>query len=64
MFYILFTSLIGYKTIYEFNGPCIVDDEMIGFTSSGKVKVWINSNFAKNFSESELSLGASDKTWT
>lgn len=56
----MFNSLIGYRTIFEFNGPSIIDDDMIGFTQQGKVKVWISSNFAKNSSDADTTLQNSE----
>jgi hypothetical protein len=50
--FILLNSLKGYKTIFDLNGASIIDDEMIGFTEEGKVKVWLSSNFAKNTPDS------------
>jgi hypothetical protein len=48
--YVLQEALIGFKTIQDhrpkdsFN----INDDMIGFTPEGKVRVWLNENFAKN----------------
>jgi hypothetical protein len=46
--YILQETLVGYKTIFEKYGPVRIDDNMIGVTPDGHVKVWLNENFAKN----------------
>lgn len=41
-YYILQEAFEGFKIIFERQGPIDVDDNMIGFTPSGKVKVWLN----------------------
>ena len=46
--YVVKESLLGFRTIYQYDGPLIIDEEMIGFNSNGKVKVWLNSNFGSN----------------
>jgi hypothetical protein len=51
---VLQQALIGYRTIYNFEGAFVVNDDMIGFNSNGQVKVWLNNNFAKNTPDSEL----------
>lgn len=45
---VLLEALVGYKTIFERHGPVHLDDNMIGFTPEGRVKVWLNDNFARN----------------
>jgi hypothetical protein len=45
---ILQEALVGFKTIFERHGPVWIDENMIGFTPLGKVKVWLCDNFAKN----------------
>lgn len=57
--FVLLNSLIGYRTVFEFVGGVVIDDEMVGVNGEGKVKVWISGNFAKNSSDSEVSLGGS-----
>lgn len=51
---VLEQALIGYKSIFNFQGPVLINDDMIGFNQSGKVKVWLNNNFAKNTPDGEL----------
>lgn len=45
--YILREALVGYRTILQLRGPVAVTDKMIGVSQQGKVKVWVNENFAK-----------------
>ena len=51
---VLEQALIGYKSIFTFQGPVLINDDMIGFNQNGKVKVWLNNNFAKNTPDGEL----------
>lgn len=46
--YVIRETLLGCRMIHNFQGPVLINDDMIGFTPAGKVKVWLNSNFAKN----------------
>ena len=52
--YIIQEALIGYRTIYTFQGPILINDDMIGFNEYGQVRVWLNNNFAKNTPDQEL----------
>lgn len=54
--YILHEALIGYKVIYEHDGGININDDMVGFTPEGRVKVWLNENFAKNLPEPESQI--------
>lgn len=51
---VLEQALIGYKSIFNFQGPVLINDDMIGFNQNGKVKVWLNNNFAKNTPDGDL----------
>lgn len=44
-------ALNGYREIVRLHGPVAITERMIGFNGSGKVKVWINENYAKNTQE-------------
>jgi hypothetical protein len=37
-------------------GPVQINDEMIGFTPSNKVKVWLNENYARNVPDSDSQI--------
>lgn len=39
--------------IHQFEGYVAVTDEMIGFTTEGKVKVWLNSCFGLNHANNQ-----------
>lgn len=52
-FYILQETLVGFKTIFEKYGPIRIDDNMVGVTPDGRVKVWLNENFANNHPEEQ-----------
>ena len=49
--YILREALMGYGVVVQLKGPVVVTDRMIGVSQQGKVKVWINENFAKSSPE-------------
>lgn len=49
----LYASLLGYKRIFESLGPVKIDGNMIGISSHGEVRVWLNENLAKNHPELE-----------
>lgn len=53
--FVLHQSLQGYKEIHEGLGLRLVDvsDRMIGITSTGDVKVWINERFGDNAIEAD-----------
>lgn len=46
--YVLRQTLQGFRTIYELHGTTHINDDMIGLTPDGKVKVWLNDNLAAN----------------
>lgn len=46
--YVLREALNGYKIICQFQGILKINEEMIGFTQDGQVKVWLNENYARN----------------
>jgi hypothetical protein len=46
--YVLRETLMGYKEVARMHTPLGLTERMIGFNGSGKVKVWINENYAKN----------------
>lgn len=54
--YVLHESLVGFKTINQYNGPVSITDEMIGFNQDGKVRVWLNTNFSTNLSEADSQI--------
>jgi hypothetical protein len=39
---------MGYKEVAKMHTPLGLTERMIGFNGSGKVKVWVNENYAKN----------------
>lgn len=43
------TALEGYEKMFQKTGYFQVSPEMIGINKLGKVKVWVNKNFSKNF---------------
>lgn len=59
--YILQESLIGFKTIFERQGPIHITADMIGLNTAGKVKVWLNENFAKNYPDEPLTVEANQQ---
>jgi hypothetical protein len=44
----LHEALIGFMAVHQFEGYVNVTDEMIGFTTDGRVKVWLNPSFGSN----------------
>lgn len=52
--YVLSRALNGYKAIFEFHGPVAANDDMVGVTEDGRVKVWLNENFAKNLPDNDV----------
>lgn len=49
--YVLWQALHGFHILYVNGGSANINDEMIGFTPDGRVKVWLNGNYAKNLPE-------------
>lgn len=49
--YVLKIALMGFKTIQEMVGLVKVDDSLIGLNQDGRVRVWLNSNYALNYPE-------------
>jgi hypothetical protein len=49
--YVFREALTGYRLVVQFHSPVNVTDKMIGVSQQGRVKVWINENFAKNSQE-------------
>jgi hypothetical protein len=47
-FYVLSRVMNGYKAIYELHGAVDPTVDMVGLTEDGRIKVWLNENFAKN----------------
>lgn len=47
-------ALNGYKMIFEMHGPITPTDDMVGVTEDGRVKVWLNENWAKNLPDNEV----------
>ena len=46
---VLYNALRGYSDISRLIVPGLLTDKMIGFTSQGQTKVWINENFGMNY---------------
>lgn len=46
--YIIKEALIGFKVILSHFGYIPINDNLIGFSSTSKVKVWVNPNFGTN----------------
>jgi hypothetical protein len=46
--YVLHEALMGFMAIHQFERYVEVTDAMIGFTPEGRVKVWVNEDFALN----------------
>lgn len=47
--YIIEVALEGYSKMFLKTGYFKVFSDMIGINKQGKVKVWVNKNFSKNF---------------
>lgn len=47
--YVLHEALIGFMAVHKFENYVEITDELIGFTPSGRTKVWLNANFAANY---------------
>lgn len=45
------STLEGYEKMFSKTGYFEISSDMIGVNKQGKVKVWFNKNFAKNFPE-------------
>jgi hypothetical protein len=48
---VLSEALLGFHELYCHLGAFAIDDTLIGFNKDGQVRVWHNSNFAKNHFE-------------
>jgi hypothetical protein len=47
--YILNAALAGFQKLYSLIGYFRPNEDMIGIDSEGRVKIWLNSNFSKNY---------------
>lgn len=45
----LSSVLNGFHKLYKLIGYFKPNEDMIGIDSEGRVKVWLNSNFSKNY---------------
>ena len=45
--YILAAALYGFDLLFERYGFFEIDEDLIGITYEGLIKVWINSNYSK-----------------
>lgn len=61
---ILQQALIGYSAIATNYGPSKINDEMIGWTPKGIVKVWLNENFSRNSPDVDSEVFASRRKST
>jgi len=43
--YVLDRALEGYNFLYHSIGPFDINSNMLGFTTEGEVRVWLNENF-------------------
>jgi hypothetical protein len=54
--YIIKEAIIGFKAIFSHFGYLPISDNLIGFNSYSKVRVWVNSNFASNVPHTSYSI--------
>lgn len=58
--YVLTEALRIFRQIYIRHGPIHIDEDLFGFTSEGKVRIWCNPNFAVNIPARKIATSSED----
>lgn len=59
--FVLLEALEGYAQLYEHSGYFRVREEQICVDRTGRVKVWVNADLAKNYPECDTDCGRNQK---
>ena len=59
--YVMLEALEGYNYLYQHAGYFRIEEEQIGLDRTGRVKVWVNSDYSKNYPETDGMYGTQRK---
>lgn len=60
--YVILEGLEGYQHLYQHAGYFRVEEDQVGLDRTGRVKVWVNGDYGRNYPETDSHYGAQRKS--